>query len=297
MNNLIATSLSSDTASQYSKVWRDFQFFCTASLGRPFAVTPESIPLYIAHLDLKNLQPSTIQSHLSAISFISQLNNIPDYTGSFKVEKMMKSLHKGSTTVDQRLPINQALLTDLILNLGSHCDSDYECAMYRAMYSLAYYAMLRAGECTQSKHVLHIHNIKRIVQTGQCCAIEIHFNSFKNSNCNKAAVPVLQIQKRGGGTCPVKILDHYLSIRPGIEGPLFISASGIPITPRLLRVKLKAGVSFLSLVTSRFNTHSFRIGRATDMLLEGYSESQIRAAGRWRSNAFVKYLRPSNITI
>ena len=297
MSMLISTSLSSETATQYSRVWDDLKNFCVTSLGRPFTVTPESIALYIAHLDLRKLQPSTIQSHLSAISFLSQLNNLPDHTGAFKVEKMMKSLHKRSSTTDSRLPINLALLNNLIINLGNHCDSSYECALYRAMYSLAYYALLRAGECTVSKHVLTTQNVKCIMQAGTCSAIDVTFSSFKNSQYNKAAIPTLKILRRGGDTCPVKIIEHYLTLRPSLDGPIFISSAGVPISPRQFRGKLKTGVSFLSLDTDRFNTHSFRIGRATDMLLEGLSEAQIRAAGRWQSRAFLKYLRPSNIVL
>jgi len=295
MNHLISSSLSVDTASQYSKVWSDFRNFCTISLNEQFVVNAENIALYIAHLDLRKLQPSTIQSHLSAISFIARLNNIPDPTMSFSIEKMMKSLHKNSPSKDTRLPINQALLNKLLINLNNHCDSAYECAMYRAIFSVAYYALLRAGECTFSKHVLLLSNIRRFMSGGRCEAIEISFSSFKNSSSKKSNTPVLKIQRRGGEACPVSIIDHYLSIRTGIEGPLFISAAGNPVLPTHFRIKLKACVSFLSLDKDRFNVHSFRIGRATDMLCEGYSEEQIRAAGRWQSRAFLKYLRPGSI--
>jgi len=295
MSELIASSLSPDTAKQYSKVWSDLKDFCITSLNRQFEVSPENISLYVAHLDLKNLQPSTIQSHLSAISFISKLNSMPDFTSSFTVEKMMKSLHKRSPCNDTRLPIDKALLEKLIINIRNHCDSAYECATYRAIFSLAYFALLRAGECTFSKHVLSLKCVNRVMQGGVCIAIEISFDTFKNSSHKKASVPTLKIQKRGGDTCPVKLIDHYLQLRSNIDGPVFISAAGNPILPKHFREKLKACISFLSLDANRYNTHSFRIGRATDMLIEGYTEAHIRAAGRWQSRAFVKYLRPNNI--
>ena len=266
-------------------------------MGRPFIVSSENISLYIAHLDRKHLQPSTIQSHLSAISFISQLNNFPDPTHCFVVEKMMKSLHKKSSGPDPRLPINCHLLNRLITSLANCCSSAYECALYRAMYSLAYYALLRAGECTSSKHVLSILNIKQILQAGNLHAIEISFSSFKHSRSRKTAVPSLKIQRRGGQFCPVTTISHFLSLRPKSDGPIFITQAGLPVTARHFREKLKIGVSFLSLDPARYNTHSFRIGRATDMLIEGFSEAQIRAAGRWQSKAFMKYLRPTDISI
>ena len=43
--------------------------------------------------------------------------------------------------------------------------------------------------------------------------------------------------------------------------------------------------------TSAFKGHSFHIGAATAAALRGDSDVQIRAAGRWTSDAFKKYIR------
>ena len=43
--------------------------------------------------------------------------------------------------------------------------------------------------------------------------------------------------------------------------------------------------------TPRFNTHSFRVGRASDLAIKGASERLIKETGRWNSNAFIDYLR------
>ena len=41
----------------------------------------------------------------------------------------------------------------------------------------------------------------------------------------------------------------------------------------------------------QYDTHSFRIGRATDLSKGGRSLSKIKRAGRWKSNAVYNYLR------
>jgi hypothetical protein len=46
-----------------------------------------------------------------------------------------------------------------------------------------------------------------------------------------------------------------------------------------------------------YNTHSFRFGRATDMATQGYTDIQIRMAGRWSSAAYKKYIKPHIIVI
>ena len=59
---------------------------------------------------------------------------------------------------------------------------------------------------------------------------------------------------------------------------------------RILR-KLHKCLSVCGLDSSRYKGHSFRIGAASLVAEEGLSGSQIRAMGRWNSNAFRKYIR------
>ena len=40
-----------------------------------------------------------------------------------------------------------------------------------------------------------------------------------------------------------------------------------------------------------YNTHSFRVGKASDMAVAGVPEAVIRKAGRWSSDAFKRYIR------
>ena len=43
----------------------------------------------------------------------------------------------------------------------------------------------------------------------------------------------------------------------------------------------------------QFNTHSFRIGAATSAKHAGVSDLHLQALGRWRSDAYLKYVRLS----
>ena len=54
---------------------------------------------------------------------------------------------------------------------------------------------------------------------------------------------------------------------------------------RLGAVVAKAGVP--GLVTA----HSLRIGAATSAARHGYTDSQIKALGRWKSFSFLRYIR------
>jgi len=55
--------------------------------------------------------------------------------------------------------------------------------------------------------------------------------------------------------------------------------------------ELHRRLAFCGLDTTRYKSHSFRIGGACHATEKGYSDAQIRALGRWKSEAFKVYLR------
>ena len=63
-----------------------------------------------------------------------------------------------------------------------------------------------------------------------------------------------------------------------------------PVKPLHVRKVLKLAISNLGLNPEYYDTHSLRAGRASDMHKYGFSISQIKATGRWRSGAVFRYL-------
>jgi len=84
--------------------------------------------------------------------------------------------------------------------------------------------------------------------------------------------------------CPVEALVKYLSMRGSTQGPL-------PNKKALTR----AYKSFkeLKMDPHQFNTHSFRIGAVTSAKRAGVSDSHLKALGRLKSDAYLKYVRMS----
>lgn len=73
--------------------------------------------------------------------------------------------------------------------------------------------------------------------------------------------------------------------------PLFRLADGSPVSRAILIDKLSMTIKYCGLDPSRYKGHSFRIGAASFAADAGMSDSQIRALGRWKSDAFHKYIR------
>lgn len=295
MTSLLKASLNPATVIQYQKVWDNVTSFVCNTIGGNMSLPLEvkTIGLYISHLHSIGLQPSTIQSHLSAISYVHKIRDIRDPTQAFLVGKLMISLHKSSPCKDIRLPITRDVLQLLIKAVHRIESNEYNLLMFSAMFSLAYHACLRVGEYTMSanaKNVLQLKQVTTVKQGNLRQALRIHFASFKHS---KGREPILEIQAQVDDSCPVLALNKYVSVRPDIAGPLFVNSCGKPVTRLQAKTALDKCSKFLNLDSSRYTTHSLRIGKCTDMVKLGYSDAQIRAVGRWKSDAYKRYIRPS----
>ena len=97
--------------------------------------------------------------------------------------------------------------------------------------------------------------------------------------------------RRQSTFCPVDIFLQYLSLRGSKHGPLFVFVDGSPVTRAFFSDKLSMTIKYCVLDPSRYKGHSFRIGAASYAADSGMSHTEIRALGRWKSNAFLKYIR------
>ena len=77
----------------------------------------------------------------------------------------------------------------------------------------------------------------------------------------------------------------YLLLR-GQAGPLFIFANGSPVTRTVFPDMLTVVFKYCGYDPSRYKGQNFRIGAASYAADAGMSDPQIRALGRWKSNAF-----------
>jgi hypothetical protein len=162
--------------------------------------------------------------------------------------------------------------------------------MYKAMFTIMYYGCLRASEVLMTdtpQHNLALSNIKMMPNEQ---AFVITFTSFKHS----ISSTTLEIATTDGPDCPVQALKEFLRLRQNNPGPLFIKANQ-PVTRKAFISVLKACLKYLNVSPDNYNIHSFRIGRTTDMAEQNISHAHIQRIGRWRSNAYLKYIRPQNI--
>ena len=128
-------------------------------------------------------------------------------------------------------------------------------------------------------------------KAGQSLSVIIQFRKSKN---NQWGLPqrVYLVQSGHKDICPVAALWHFSSIRPRISSPFFCHFDGNPLTGLQFNAVLQKVLNYLGLNKDRIKGHSFRIGAASTAWHLGISPTDIQHMGRWRSDAFLAYIRP-----
>ena len=101
----------------------------------------------------------------------------------------------------------------------------------------------------------------------------------------------LWVSRQPNSTWPVVLLSKYLTLRDIRPGANFVSEGGLPVSRSVFSSQLLSACHLCGLDPSRYKGHSFRIGAASYAADRGLSDAQIRMLGRWKSNAFLQYIR------
>lgn len=124
--------------------------------------------------------------------------------------------------------------------------------------------------------------------------VSILIRYSKTDQCGTSTTIILNVNQIKD-LCPIQALKDYMSIRPSVQGPLFIHFYTKPLTKVQVNKVLKKCVLTLGLPTEDYSSHSFRIGAATSAAIQGVSEEKIKLMGRWKSNAVNSYIRPERL--
>ena len=240
---------------------------------------------------------STANSYVSALGYCHRLAGVYDTTKVFWIVEMLKGYGKLSSRVDTRLPITLPILRNILQQTPILCPDDYRASLFKAMCTTAFFAFLRIGEitsCPRSLTVLQLNQVVQLVDnSGQITAFKITFADFKHSyNQPKVSLTLT----RRADICPVQNLLDYLAFRGLTAGPLFRTRDGRAVARKTFTDNLALTFSACGLDSTKYKGHSFRIGAATFAAESGFSDAQIRAMGRWQSDAFRKYIRSPSLS-
>lgn len=294
MTHLLNSALAPGTVATYKRAWKTFSDFGTSIYKRPLQppVDVSAICAFLAYLNRQGYAPKTMSTFLSAISYAHKLLDFPDPTSAFVVSKLIAGAYRMRPTFDIRLPISVTILNRLVESLVHTTESMYDQCLYKAMFLFAFNTFARIGELTSS--VNSAVQLQDIVFQGikPHQSVTVTFRNFKHNLTGRPHT--ISFQAGPTAISAVTALTDFLNVRGRQPGPLFCSVLQKPLPRCTFDSQLRRCLNFCDLDTSLYKGHSFRIGATTYRAEQGDSDAQIRALGRWKGNAFLRYIRPNS---
>lgn len=269
-------------------------FRSSYKLKQDWPVPVNDLLNFIAFLSVQGLSGGTISSYISGVSYHHKIQGIQDTTKFFIIGKALEGIKRiqGGKRNDIRAPITVQLLSDMISCLDKVCKNKYEAALFSAVFSVAFFGLLRVGEITtsKSKSVINGSNLTISDILVRRKVLELRVRWSKTDQKGKSVT--LLIAENGKNYCPVRLINEYLKVRPTCNNTdLFIHYTGMPLTRYQFSSILEKALHFLHISKGHFRSHSFRIGGATELARQGVSEEVIMRLGRWKSHAYSRYIR------
>ena len=228
--------------------------------------------------------------YIAGISFFSKVNGYEDLSQTFVVKKVLEGIKRSKgNKKDNHLPITKDLLKVILRVVPVACSSQYEACMFGAAFSLAFHGLLRVSEIAVSnglkRHVLLFSDISLGDDS-----LNVHITSSKTDQLGKGTVIMIKAQS-DLSLCPCALVRRYIRVRPPVLGSFFCHYNGDSLTRYQFVAVLKKCLKIAGVNQFGFTSHSFRIGMATTLSLAGYPDSLIQSVGRWKSDAYKRYVR------
>ena len=259
-----------------------------------FPIPTDALALFVAYLAENNYSAATALTYVSALGYVHRLGSLPDPTKSELIKCALKGYAKINPTLDSRLPITLPILEQVISACEHTLSSCFQRKLIRTMFALAFFAALRVGEMTitagkSSTNLLLLRQVFFLKDSADSIVgIKLSMRNYKHSDASRSTDIIVYKDKP---VCAVTLLLDYLNARGRNAGPLFCWPNNAAITRSYFTQCLSQALSFSGLDTKLYKSHSFRIGAASWAAAKGMSDAQIRTFGRWKSTAFLRYIR------
>ncbi len=277
-NVLLDRSIAVNTKNVYKsglKLFKEFLYRHNLTFTLPFSL--DHVLNFILYMSKLQYAHKTIVSYVESLSFILKCNSYVDVTKHFLIKKLLEGHRRYRPCKDSRLPVTIGLLSRLLHILPSTCTNLYEANLFRAMFTLAFWGLLRVSEFTQSRNkdldrVISITDV-RLDHSKKIVILVVRWSKTDQRGLSVTLRIGAQRQEL---ICPYASLSCFLGIRPSISGPLFVHFDRSPVTRYQFSKVLEKALLLINGDNKRILSHSFRLGGATYLASLGKSEEDIK---------------------
>lgn len=290
-NAFLARSLAASSTSTYNVGVRQYLEFCNQVRVPPVPLSEMVLENFCVSLSSR-ISHKSIKVYLSGVQYWSKLQGC---------NILIKNLHRLKYVVmgirraqgssfdrPTRPPVTWSMLQS-ICRFIAHTETPFDRDMLTSAVLLAFFGLLRVSEYTcpspssydPTAH-LSVQDVSVDWDRG------IAFINIKISKTDPFREGVtIRVSVLGHRLCPVHALVRFVIRRGSSPGPLFVFQNGAFLTrERIVDILSRA----LPSVTN-INTHSFRRGGASALAAAGTPDHVIQILGRWKSNAFTRYIQ------
>ena len=158
------------------------------------------------------------------------------------------------------------------------------------MLSLAFFALLRIGEIRVNNNTRHVINKGDINVSREDLQVIQLTMPFSKTDQKGLSTTIAVCEFNQTAICPATLLSKYISVRHNENGPLFCNYNKNGVTRYQLTKVLHRALEFIGINPHDYNAHSFRIGSATHLSMNGFTEEDIKTKGRWKFASFQRYI-------
>ena len=264
---------------------------------------------FIAWLLERNLTSSTVNSYLSGLrqAHISAGMEVPNLRSPLILQilegkKHIDNIERNNGLKPTRLPMTPTIMKLLKTELKISSLPKPDKLLIWTVATTAFMGSFRIHEllCKNvnsfdpSFTLLHEDIKLKSIMIGTELTEILQIN-IKSEKSNKTGSnTIVDVYASGGILCPVKAYKKWKThSHPNPTGmPVFRLSSGKPLTGKKFNEILKLNLNkHLTYTEDTLSSHSFRAGLPTLIGKLGYSDSEIKALGRWSSRAFEAYLK------
>lgn len=285
----LGLAIEPSTSAAYDSHLNSFINFCQLH-HRLIDPTPDTLSYYVVWLS-HHIEPRSVDTYLSGIANKLEFM-FPEVRAARRSPLVTRTLQgckrRLSKPIRQKVPIGEHDITRIIEAVGFL--PDYDNTLFIAMLITGFKSLQRLGELAwpdsvklQSYRKVSLrHTLTRTADT-----ISYVLPYQKNDSLGTGH-KILLCRSHEPHVDPVEHVERYLTARDRkhLHHPaLWVTSAGTVPTRGWFLNKLH------DFGSQEFSGHSLRAGGATALATAGMSGDLIRAAGRWSSDEFNKYIR------
>ena len=184
---------------------------------------------------------------------------------------MVRGTRLQNDSLKVRLPIKTQLFEVIIFELQHYYADNpqpYLETMYKSLFTLAYYGLMRVGELAQGEHTLKARDV-HIGQNKNKILLVLHSSKMHGKESRPQNIKITAVHCPQGNTnrffCLFELTRSFLRLRGSYldpEEPFFIFSDKSPVPAHCVQTTLRQILIRINLDLLLYDTHSFRIGRA-----------------------------------